>query len=82
MKEFLNITIGKVRIEATGHQKYIYTPGVTYREGLINLWDHEKDETRIQGGLQDLIRIAKKELASYSESFKALRNSQSLACLE
>lgn len=50
--------------------------------GLINLWDYEKDEMKIQPGLQDLINIATEELANYFEGFKVFGISQSVASLE
>ena len=82
MKVSLNTTIGTVRVEAKGHYIEIYTPEETYREGLINLWDYEKDEMTIQPGLQDLILIATEELSNYFEGFKVFGISQSVATLE
>ncbi len=82
MKVSLNTTIGTVRVEAKGHYIEIYTSEETYREGLINLWDYEKDEMKIQPGMQDLIHIATKELENYFEGFKVFGISQSVASLE
>lgn len=82
MKVSLNTTIGTVRVEASGHYIYIYTPEETYREGLINLWDCEKDEIKIQPGLQDLIQVTTDELTSYFEGFKVFGIRQSVASLE
>lgn len=69
-------------MESNGHYIEIYTPEETYREGSINLWDCEKDEMKIQPGLQDLIHIATEELANYFEGFKLFGIGQSVASLE
>ena len=82
MKALLHTTIGPVLTEARGHYIYIYTAEESYSEGLINLWDYEKREIRIQPGLRDLVRMVEADLELYFEGFRVLAISETEATLE
>ena len=56
MKLQLETTIGFVLVETSGHYINIYISNDSYRDGLINLWDYQKDEIRIQMKLSGVIR--------------------------
>lgn len=82
MKALLHTTIGPVLAEARGHYIYIFTPEETYQQGLLNLWDYEKREMRIQPGLRALVQIVEEELTLYFERFRVLEISETEATLE
>ncbi len=70
MKAVLHTTIGPVLAELNGHYIEIYTAEESYREGLINLWDYEKDTMIIEPSLIVFIRLVCAELRLHFEDFE------------
>lgn len=70
MKLQLDTTIGFVMVETSGHYINIYTSEDSYCEGLINLWDYEKGEPRIQIKLSGVIREVIQALREYFPVFE------------
>ena len=70
MKLQLETSIGSVLVESSGHYIEIYTPEESYREGLINLWDYEKDEIKMNPTLSNVIREVYSTLSDSFEGFR------------
>ncbi len=73
MKLQLETTIGFVLVESSGHYIEIYTSEDSYREGLINLWDYEKDKLIMEPTISNVIREVLSTLRDYFEGF-GIRN--------
>jgi hypothetical protein len=65
-----------------GHYIEIYTPEETYREGVLNLWDYEKRQMKIEPGLRDLVAMVAETLTDYFEDFKVFEISDIEANLD
>lgn len=73
MKLQLETTIGFVLVESSGHYIEIYTSEDSCREGLINLWDYEKDKLIMEPTISNVIREVFSNLRYYFEGF-GIRN--------
>ena len=82
MKALLHTTIGPVLAKLEGHYIEIYTPEETYREGVLNLWDYEKSQMKIEPGLRDLVGMVAETLTDYFEDFKVFEISDIEATLD
>ncbi|HEY7853757.1 MAG TPA: hypothetical protein VIB80_01390 [Aquiluna sp.] len=69
MKLQLETTIGFVLVESSGHYIEIYTSEDSYQEGLINLWDYEKDKLIMEPTMSNVIREVLSTLGDFFESF-------------
>jgi len=69
MKLQLETNIGFVLVESSGHYIEIYTSEDDYQEGLINLWDYEKNEIRLIPTLSNIIREVLSALGEHFHDF-------------
>ena len=69
MKIQLDTTIGLVHVESSGHYIEVYTWEESYQEGLINLWDYEKDKLRTEPNLSNVLREVSDTLDDFFDDF-------------
>ncbi len=69
MKLQLDTTIGLVHVESSGHYIEVYTWEESYQEGLINLWDYEKDKLRMEPNLSNVLHEVSEVLDDFFDDF-------------
>lgn len=70
MNTTLETSIGQVALELRGHFLHLFTERSDYPEILVNLWNHEKREMPVLGGLKELLEIAIETLEDNFKDFE------------
>jgi hypothetical protein len=70
MKTKMETSIGQVSLELTGHFLHLSTETNDYPEILVNLWNHEKREVSVVGGIKELLQIAIETLEGTFSDFE------------